>query len=290
MVHIYQRQSQQYIEEQEVGGKSLRFLYETIPGRLLLRALVGPQFSNWKARQNKQPKSAKKIEPFAKKYNIDLSQAEQKEFANFHEFFTRKLRPVARPIDREPNHVIAVADGKLFAYPITESGEFQIKSSRYTLRELVQDEETAKLFEGGTCLVYRLAMDDYHRYVYPDAGKKVKEQAIRGVLHTVRPLAHQYTKVFAENTRQWQLLLTETFGPVLYMEVGAMLVGKMHDHGLASFKRGEEKGYFEYGASSMVVCYQKGSIQLDADILRENEKQIEVQVQLGEKVGEKDAP
>lgn len=283
---IYHRKNKQMIEEQEVGGKSLRFLYQTVLGRLILKQLVGPSFSNWKARQNSKPKSAKKIQVFVEKYQIDLTEAKKTHFDSFQDFFTRELKPEARPIHPDPNSVIAVADGKITAYPITMEGSFRIKESVYTIEELLRDKETAAAFIGGTCFVYRLSMDDYHRFIYPASGNKIKEKMIPGVLHTVRPLAHRYTKVFAENTRQWQLLETEIFGPILYMEVGAMLVGKIHDHGHLLFEKGQEKGYFEYGASSIVVCYPAGKVKVDEDIQVINQKGIEVQVRLGEKVGE----
>lgn len=208
------------------------------------------------------------------------------EFSSFNAFFTRRLKPDARPLDCSPGSVIAVADAKLQVEPLTQGNAFYVKGSRYTLAELLQDERTAQLFEGGTCWIYRLAMSDYHRYCYPDEGTLLKERHIAGVLHTVRPLAHRYTKVFAENTRTWQLLATETQGQVLYCEIGAMLVGRIHNHGRRRFVKGQEKGYFAYGASSIVLCFQRDRVKVDADIAKQNGNGLEVQVKYGEKVGE----
>lgn len=287
MTVYYHRKTQEYIEEQEVGGKALHFLYKTAFGRLLLKQLIRPGFSNWKASRNNRTASIKKIAPFIEKYQIDLTEATRQEFTSFNDFFTRELTPSARPINENFSAVIAVSDGKVFHYSITEKAEFQIKNSLYTLADLLQDKAAAELFEGGTCLVYRLAMDDYHRYCYPADGKKLAEKKITGKLHTIRPIAHQYTKVFSENTRAWQLLDTKDFGKILYIEIGAMLVGKIHDHGYEKFLKGQEKGFFEYGASSIIVCYQKNQVTIDSDILLQNQNGREVQVRLGEKVGER---
>lgn len=285
MPKIYNRQTEDFYEELEVGGKTLKFLYGTSLGRIILRPLIQPAFSNWKARLNNTKRSIKKIQPFVEKYDIDLTESERNSFHSFNAFFTRRLKPSVRPIATATDQLIAVADSKLMVYPITRAGVFKIKGQSYTLEELVRDNDVAGQFQGGHCFVYRLTMDDYHRYCYPDAGKKVAGQYIPGVLHSVRPLAHRHTRVFSENTRQWQLLETEHFGRILFIEVGAMLVGKIHDHGITQFKKGQEKGYFAYGGSSIVVCYEKDTIMLDEDISSHNHKGIEVKVRYGEKVG-----
>lgn len=285
MPKVYNRQTKGFYEEAEVGGKSLKLLYETFLGRMMMQFLVRPAFSNWKAQLNNTKRSMKKIQPFVEKYDIDLNESERNSFRSFNDFFTRRLKPSARPIATAVNHVMAVADSKLMAYPISSTGVFNVKGQNYTLEELVRDKDVAQPFQGGHCLVYRLTMDDYHRYCYPDSGKKVSGKSIPGVLHSVRPLAHRHARVFSENTRQWQLLETEHFGRILFIEVGAMLVGKIHDHGLAKFKKGQEKGYFAYGGSSIVVCYEKEKILLDADISSHNHEGREVKVQYGEKVG-----
>ena len=285
MVAIYNRKTQEIDTEVEVGGKAVVFLYETALGRLLLKALIHPAFSRLKAARNNTQHSAQKIQPFVEKYHIHLNEAEKTTFDSFNDFFTRRLRPDARPISEEETAIIAVADSKLMTYPISRDGVFQVKKRAYTLQELIQDERVAEQFMGGTCLVYRLAMDDYHRYCYPDKGKKLAARVIPGVLHSVRPIAHQHARVFSENTRHWQLLETTHSGRILYMEVGAMLVGKIHDHGAVTFVKGQEKGYFSYGGSSIVICYQKDCLKIDEDIVAANQKGLEVQVSYGEKVG-----
>ena len=272
MVAIYNRKTQEIDTEVEVGGKAVVFLYETALGRLLLKPLIHPAFSRFKAALNNTQHSAQKIQPFVEKYHIHLNEAEKTTFDSFNDFFTLRLRRDARTISEEETAIIAVADSKLMTYPISRDGVFQVKKRAYTLQELIQDERVAEQFMGGTCLVYRLAMDDYHRYCYPDKGKKLAARVIPGVLHSVRPIAHQHARVFSENTRHWQLLETTHSGRILYMEVGAMLVGKIHDHGAVTFVKGQEKGYFSYGGSSIVICYQKDCLKIDEDIVAANQK------------------
>ena len=265
MTLIYDRKLKETYTEAEVGGRVVTFLYETALGRFLLKPLLYPAFSNFKAARNNTKRSVRKIKPFVEKYHINLDEAEQTTFQSFNDFFTRRLRPAARSI--------------------SEAGVFQIKNRSYTLNELIRDTRVAEQFIGGTCLVFRLAIDDYHRYCYPDAGKKLAARMIPGMLHSVRPLAHAHARVFSENTRHWQLFETENFGRVLFMEVGALLVGRIHDHGATVFTKGQEKGYFSYGGSSIVVCYQKNQVKIAEDIAAANREGLEVRVSYGEKVG-----
>ena len=91
--------------------------------------------------------------------------------------------------------------------------------------------------------------------------------------------------MYAENTREYTVIHSENFGDVVSMEVGALLVGKMRNNSKKEFKKGEEKGYFEYGASSIVLLFKEGTVEIDKDILTQTAKDIETRVKYGEKVG-----
>ena len=81
---------------------------------------------------------------------------------------------------------------------------------------------------------------------------------------------------------------TENFGKVVQVEVGAMCVGKIKNwHGEHSFKRGEEKGMFEFGGSTVVLVLEKGRAVIDSDILQNSRLGFETRVKIGERVGEK---
>ena len=135
-------------------------------------------------------------------------------------------------------------------------------------------------------MIFRLCVDDYHRYSYFDSGKQEGNHHINGVLHTVRPIALSEEKVFSQNDREWTILHTDNFGDVTQIEVGAMMVGKIVNHRCCnSFIRGEEKGYFKFGGSTIVLLIN--NIKIDDDILENSSSGIETIVKLGEKIGEK---
>ena len=129
-------------------------------------------------------------------------------------------------------------------------------------------------------------MDDYHRYCYIDNGTKTDNTFIAGELHTVNPIALERYNIYKRNCREYTVLHTENFGDVVQIEVGAMMVGRIvNNHGEASFVRGEEKGRFEFGGSTIVMLFGRDSISVDHDILCNSAEGIETVVKLGEKIG-----
>ena len=218
-------------------------------------------------------------------YGITADDCTKTSFDNFNDFFTRQRKP--QPDTTAENELPAIADSKLLALPIDENSVFSIKGVPYTTEELLEDTALAKQFVGGMCLIFRLAPTDYHRYAYPDRAKQSPSVKIRGVLHTVNPIAGTM-KVYRRNTRQFNLLKTEHFGTVVQMEVGALLVGKIinHNDAVASVSKLQEKGYFAYGGSTVILLMQKDAVRIDEDILRHSAVGIETKVRLGERIGE----
>ena len=121
--------------------------------------------------------------------------------------------------------LISPCDGKVTVCPIQRDGLFLIKQTQYTVRSLLKDEKLAKRYEGGTAYIIRLTVDDYHRYCYVADGVKSAQRKIRGVFHTVNPVANDYAPIYKMNTREYCLVQTEELGTVLQMEVGALMVG-----------------------------------------------------------------
>lgn len=268
--------------------KLLRQLYGTRTGRLLLKPLVQPVFSKLGGFLLNTRISACAVKPFVKKYHIDMSCYKKNSFASYNEFFCRELLPGKRPVAKEPDILISPCDAKLTCYPVTKDGRFTIKHTSYTLGTLLRDETLAKRFEGGMMLVFRLTVDDYHHFCYIADGRKTKNVRIPGVLHTVNPIAGDVYPIYKENTREYSLLATKEFGTVLMMEVGALLVGKIVNlHEEAVVWRGEEKGHFEFGGSTVILCMEKDRVVPDEDIMKNSAEQIETVVCLGEKIGKK---
>ena len=190
------------------------------------------------------------------------------------------------PPDSSKNDLLAIADAKLSVYNVSRNLKLNIKNSSYTVGEILGDNELAREYAGGKCLVYRLTVDDYHRYHYLDGGFIKKKYRINGELHTVRPISSKYN-VFSRNTREISVLSTYTFGDVVQVEVGAMLIGCIKNHkDVVLFGRLEEKGYFEYGGSTIILLFKKDCIRLDKDIEILSKRNIEAKVRIGEKIGE----
>lgn len=264
----------------------LTFLYHTVPGRKILKVLTKPELSGMVGRFMDSSYSKFLIPYFVKKNHIDLSQFEKKEYQNFNECFCRKIRPELRPIDKNENSFISPCDGLLSAYHIEDGLVIPVKGSHYGMTDLLRDEELAKKYEGGICLVFRLCVNHYHRYCYLDNGMKEDNTFIPGVLHTVRPIALREVPVFTENTREYTVLHTDNFGDVVQMEVGAMLVGKIDNyHGESSFQKGQEKGRFLYGGSTIILLLEKGKVDIPKKAFYATAKGKELSVRMGQKIG-----
>lgn len=280
---IYNRKKGAVIKERSYGLSSLNFVYTTFIGRLLLRLVVSRIVSNIYAYLNNRKSSAYKINDFIKSYNINEKEFEKSKFDSFNDFIVRKIKKEFRPID--PNGLISPADSKLSVYMINEDSKIKVKDFYYTINEIVKDEAITKEYNNGTCLVFRLAVHDSHRYVYIDDGNCISRKEIRGVLHTVQPLASKY-KAYANNHRFVSILNTKSFGKVTVIEVGAILVGRIHNHNKKFFKRGEEMGYFELGGSTIILLFTSDKIKIDKDITKALQNKFEVELIYGEKIGD----
>ncbi len=266
---------------------TLSFLYETAFGRILTKMLCRRFISNLGKAYMSSRFSKGRINKLIKKHNIDMNDYEQREFSSFNDFFTRKIAEGKRPVDEDVNSVIAPADSKLTVYDISEDSVYKIKGAQYSISKLLgNDLELAREFIGGKCLIYRLSVDNYHRYCYPDKGRELSYRFIPGILHTVNPIATARYDVYGKNCRELTVLSTENFGKIAYIEVGAMMVGRINNyHNGEEFLRGEEKGYFSFGGSTIILLYQKDAIVLDEDIAENSKTEIETTVLYGEKVG-----
>ena len=135
-------------------------------------------------------------------------------------------------------------------------------------------------------LIFRLTVDDYHRYCYVADGTREDFISIPGILHTVNPIANDYFPIYKENAREYCVLHTHEFGDILIMEVGALLVGKIVNHPLPpQVQRGQEKGCFRFGGSTIVLLFQRNAVRVDTDIVSNSHSDYETVVKYGEKIG-----
>lgn len=266
--------------------RALHFLYDTVPGRVLLRPLTGRRLSALAGRFLDSPLSKPLIKPFLRAGKIDLGDYLYEDYRCFNDCFTRRIKPKLRPLPESDTALIAPCDGRLTVCTVAGDTVLPIKQSRYTLSRLLGLRTLARPFRGGLCLVFRLCVDDYHRYCYFDSGRKSDSVFLPGRLHTVRPVALAAGPVFTENCREITLMKTDHFGLAAQVEVGAMLVGRIENyHGAGPMERGAEKGRFLYGGSTIVLLLQKGAAELRPDILEASAKGLETRVRMGEQIG-----
>ena len=265
----------------------LEVIYGHALTRILLRPFLSPAVSDICGKFLSTRLSRRIIPSFVKKNHIDLGIYEKQEFDSYNAFFTRKIKAEQRPINDQKNVLISPSDGKVTAYPITQKGRFWIKHTQYSAAQLLKDERLAERYMGGWIYVIRLTVDDYHRYCYVADGRKSRQRKIRGVLHTVNPVANDYYPIYKMNSREYCLLKTKELGTILLMEVGALMVGKIsnHEEDSAQVKRGDEKGMFEFGGSTIVVMTEPGMAEPDKDIIHNTKAQAETLVKMGEPIG-----
>lgn len=285
---VIKNRNGEIVSSNEAQDKWLKFLYGNFFGRLILKILVCRFVSNIVGWYMNSRLSTRMISGFIETNKIDMSQYESKKWRSYNEFFTRKLAQGAREIDYNNDSFISPCDSKLSVYPINSDSVFYIKNSAYTVSDLLAGAKIAQEYEGGYCLIFRLCVDDYHRYCYFDNGSKTMNIFVKGKLHTVNPIALENCNIYARNCREYTVLNTENFGKVVQVEVGAMCVGRIKNlHGEHSFSRGEEKGLFEFGGSTIVLLVKKDVAVIDSDILSNSADGIETVVRMGEKIGTK---
>ena len=261
-------------------------LYNTAYGRCILKVLTAPVISKACGLFLDSPLSIPLIKPFIRANAIDMSQYFSDGFKCFNDCFARRAKPGKRAFDNDPNAFCACCDGFLTVYKIEGDTVIPVKKSMYNIPRLLHSRKLAKRYDGGYCLVFRLCVDNYHRYAYFDDGRKGDNHFIAGKLHTVRPVALEKIPVFTENCREFTVMNTENFGKVTQMEVGAMLVGKIKNlHGRHVFRRGQEKGCFLYGGSTIIQLFEKDRLILDDKILKASMNGDETPVMMGEKLG-----
>ena len=264
-------------------SKSVTFLYQNIFGRVVLKLLNNRLMANIVAKYMNSKLSIKRIQKTIKENNIDMNNFQQEDWPSFNAFFIRKKKNLN--FDMDKNHFVSPCDSKLLAIKLNKDSMFDIKGSIYTLKDIIK-EDLSKEYQNGYALIFRLEVGDYHRYHFIDDGTKEDYKFIKGCLHTVQPIAYNKYKIFHKNCREYTTLHTKNFGDILEVEVGAMMIGKItNNKSITSFKKGDEKGYFEFGGSTIILFVKDKQVILDNDILFNSSLGKETIVSCGEKIG-----
>ena len=345
---IIERKTGRLIQEEEYGQRAIYFLYHHFLGRLLLKMIFArPYFSFLRGLYYNSFLSKKDIVPFVEKYGLSKEYL-KKNYQSFGAFFSRKeavyLREAGKENTKENREAwkeklrekgqagkrpfYATASGKLLAYKIDQEGKIifpgnenngksnplplEIKGNAYSIEKILKA-PCPEFLKGGTLLIFRLSLPDYHRYIFPAEGKLLRTKKIKGRLDSVRKEAAHF-KAFSENKREVSLLELTGMGKILHVEVGAMLVGHIHNHfgsktfsdkGAQNKKKnlgekttkfdrgyqqtfrftaGEEKGYFSLGGSTIVELLNE-KIVIDEDLFENTNKGLETKLEIGERIG-----
>ena len=261
---------------------TVKFLYTSILGRLILKIVNKRFISQIVAKYMNSKLSIKRINKTIKKNNIDMRLFEEKEYQSFNDFFTRRKKNL--DFDMNSNHFVSPADAKLIVIKLNKDSSFDIKGSIYSLKNIVNEDLTSK-YSNGYALIFRLEVSDYHRYHFVDDGKRDDYKFIKGKLNTVQPIAYK-ERIFHTNCREYTTLHTKHFGDIVEVDVGALCVGKItNNKEIIEFKKGDEKGYFEFGGSTIILFVEENKITIDNDILLNSTLGKETIISCGEKIG-----
>lgn len=262
---------------------AVRFLYGNVVGRALLSLILHSHADRLAVAFLSSPLSRPLARWQAKRLGIPPEQA--KGFDSYQAFFARTR--TVQGVDLTPGRLISPCDGYLSVYPIQADSSFVIKGSHYRLSDLLQDDTLSQSFHGGDCLIFRLCPTHYHHYHYIDDAYQGEHHFLPGQLHSVQPIACETYPVYVRNRRCWSLLTTDHFGPVVQVEIGALIVGGIcNECQNCRVRKGAEKGHFELAGSTIVLLLQKGQLRLRPALLAQLEQGREVPVELGMYLGD----
>jgi phosphatidylserine decarboxylase len=290
-VRLYNRRTRAIETERVPAGRLLGCLYSRTWGRRACDAVWSriwfSRLYGWPFHRNF---SRRQIEGFIRQNSIDMAEVALPEggFASFNDFFTRRLKPGARPVDEAPSAVISPADSRLKVFPIKNGSVLKIKGADLTLSQLLGSTAAPEGFDDGLCLQFRLAPCDYHRFGYIADGIQGPIHEVMGRLYSVSPLALGHMPdIWWRNLRHWCFVQSLALGTILQIEVGATVVGSIVQQRPTggACRRGQEKGYFQMGGSTVLIVVQSGKVAVDSDILHHSEKGIETLVKYGETIG-----
>ena len=225
------------------------------------------------------------IRRFVARYNVNMAEAANPDitsYASFNDFFTRALKPGARPLAAAD--LICPVDGAISQFgPIAKDQIFQAKGHTYSTTALLGgDAEAAARFDNGHFATLYLSPRDYHRIHMPCAGELTRMVHVPGDLFSVNPTtARGVPGLFARNERV-VCFFESAQGPFVLVLVGATIVGSMatvwhgqvnpprtgtlrkwdYAKGQVSLRQGEEMGRFLLG-STVVMLFPQGPLQFN---------------------------
>ena len=293
-VKYIDRASGTLVTESVMGDGALRFAYETLLGRNLWPVLFGSKAVSaimglfYDSRLSKRA-----IRQLAAIPGCSAEEAEKpiEDYRSFNEFFTRRLKPGARPLGEG---FVSPADGRLMLYINADPDmPFPLKGATKSLREVLGPENAKRLTDKRYDIaVVRLAPVDYHRFHFPcDCETKEPPVVLAGEYHSVNPIAlTMRPDVYADNERQI-VACDADFGRFWMVDVGAFGVGTIvQTYGGTRHAKGEERGYFKFGGSTVIIIARAGALKFDVDLVGNSSIGVETRVKCGEKIAQATVP
>ena len=276
------------VEESVMGDGALRFAYETLLGRTLWPVLFGSKaISALMGVYYDSRLSRKSIRSLASIPGCRAEEAERpmEDYASFNEFFTRRLKAGARPIGEG---FTSPADGRLMLYLDADSDKpFPLKGATRRLKDVFGPDASpdiaGKRFD---IAVVRLAPVDYHRFHFPcDCRTSSPPRVIEGEYHSVNPIAiAKRPDLYADNERQI-VACDAGFGRFWMVDVGAFGVGTIvQTYSGVEHRKGDDKGYFKFGGSTVMLVAEAGALRFDDDIVGNSAAGLETRVLCGERI------
>ena len=290
---VYWNRETDSLETEKVYGEFwLKFIYNNPLGKIGLWAIVKRAwFSHWYGKKMNGSQSAEKIVPFIKKYGLEMDDFLDSvdSFNSFNEFFYRKLKSSARPINQDQDSVVFPADGRHLVIPNLNKKSFiYAKGQKFELPQLLGDSKLAKDFEEGAMVISRLCPVDYHRFHFPCEGTVKSTHLINGALSSVSPIAlRKNLSIFCQNKRYLTVVENKEIGTFLQLMIGATCVGSVHWTSQVGrhYQKGDEQGYFSFGGFCVITIFPPNTLRFDADITDNSHNGIEAYAKVGNRLG-----
>ncbi|MDP6779761.1 MAG: archaetidylserine decarboxylase [Candidatus Latescibacteria bacterium] len=287
------RENGRIVQEPLLHDGAQRWIYRhAIVHWVLDRLVNNAAFCAYYGRSRSSFRSREGIADFVAEHGIDTDEFERPvdSYESFNAFFTRRLKPGARSFERDADVFCAPADGKVLVHPdLSAEPRIFVKGVQLSIASLLDSEDAARPFSEGSALVVRLAPYDYHRFHFPDSGRAGQARTVAGRYHVVNPIGlGRVPDAFLRNKRSITEIDSGGFGAIAYVEVGGFTVGSIvQTYEPGPVERGQEKGYFQYGGSTLVLLFQRGAVRFDDDLLRDSADGLEVHVKAATRLGQK---
>jgi len=283
---VIDRETGDEFQEVVLGEKAIRWAYQDSNSNIIERVLFKSSFiSKLMGLWYDSSFSKGKIDAAISELSIDESEfADTKDtYGSFNEFFIRHLKPDARPFDTDENVIVSPADGRVLVFPKLDEDIFvPVKGYPFSIEKMLPG--ISERYKNGALAIVRLCPADYHRYHFPCAGKITESKNLNGALHSVNPIAlGSGPDVFGENKRTYTLIETENVGTMCFIEVGAFGVGSIvNTRTSGDVQKMDEKGYFKFGGSTVVVVFEPGKIEFSEDLVANSATGKETLVKVGQ--------